>query len=110
MTLKYQGEELTKEELKELSENFHISKHAAERLRERGKIDIKNLVLHPLVAYFNTDGSINVAQDQFNYLVFVWDQSHNNFNLVTWKEMSWFGNTVFDKQQMAKNGYDRKPC
>lgn len=108
MTIKYRGEELTPAELQEIADNFYISKHAKERLRERGYVNIRDLVLNPLVAYFNTDGSINVAQDEYNYLVFVWSERHQNFTLVTWKEESWYGKTVFDKQKMAKNGYERK--
>ncbi len=108
MQIKYRGEELTPAERQEIANNFHISKHAAERLRDRGNVDIKALLKDPLVAYFNTDGSINVAQDEWNYLVFVWDDYHKNFNLITWKEESWYGKSVFDKQRMAQAGYGRK--
>lgn len=108
MIIKNRGEELTKEEREEIANNFFISRHAIERLRERGKVDIRQLVLDPLVAYFNTDGSVNVAQDEYNYLVFSYDDFHKNWKVVTWKEESWHGKTVFDKQRMAMNGYGRK--
>lgn len=108
MNIKNRGENLTQEELSEIANNFYISKHAVERLRERGRVNIRQLVLNPLVAYFNTDGSVNVAQDEYNYLVFSYDEFHKNWKVVTWKEESWHGKTVFDKQQMARNGYGRK--
>ena len=108
MQIKYRGEELTSEERQEIADNFCITKHAVERLRDRGYIDIRALLKDPLVAYFNTDGSINVAQDEWNYLVFVWDEEGKIFKLITWKEESWYGKSVFDKQRMAMNGYERR--
>lgn len=108
MTIKYRGEELTESELDEIASNFYISNHAYERLSQRGNVDIRQLLKKPLVAYFNTDGSVNVAKDEYNYLVFDFDTKHNNWCLVTWKEESWYGKTVFEKQAMAKNGYERK--
>ncbi len=38
MQIKYRGEELTPAERQEIANNFHISKHAAERLRDRSKV------------------------------------------------------------------------
>lgn len=108
MNIKNRGEDLTKEELNEIANNYYISLHAKERLQERGNVNIRNLVLNPLVAYFNTDGSVNVAMDEWNYLVFAYSEKHQNWTVVTWKEESWHGKTVFDKQEMARNGYGRK--
>lgn len=65
-------------------------------------MDVKEVILHPLVAYFNTDGSMNFAKDRFNYIVIAASQEHQNYVVVTWKEMSWYNNDVFDKQALAK--------
>lgn len=108
ITIKNRGEELTSAELKEIYNSLFISKHARERLRERVPVYIKQLFESPLVAYFNTDGTVNVALDEYNYLVVQYCEHFQNWKVVTWKEKSWNSKTVFDKQRMAKAGYGRK--
>lgn len=108
ITIKNRGEELTPAELKEIYDNLFISEHARERLQERVPVNIKQLFESPLVAYFNTDGSVNVALDEYNYLVVQYCEHFKNWKAVTWKEKSWNSKTVFDKQRMAKAGYGRK--
>ena len=108
MIIKNRGEELTPAELKEIYSNLYISEHAKKRLQERVPVNIKQLFENPCVAYFNTDGSVNVALDEYNYLVVQYCEHFKNWKVVTWKEKSWNSNTVFDKQQMAKAGYGRK--
>jgi hypothetical protein len=108
ITIKNRGEELTSAELQEIYNNLFISEHARERLRERVPVNIKQLFESPLVAYFNTDGSVNVALDEYNYLVVQYCEHFKNWKVVTWKEKSWNSKTVFDKQRMAKAGYGRK--
>ena len=74
MTVKYKGELLTAEELKEVAENFTLTYHSAERILSRNpKLNIYKTILNPLIAYFNTDGSINIALNEF-------EMYHNELN------------------------------
>ena len=99
------GEELTREELQEIADNFILSNHSKEKIAERHpNANIKEIILNPIVAYYNTDKSINIALNEYEYLVIAPD----SYKVVTFKEKSWYSKTVFDKQDMAKNGYDRK--
>lgn len=99
------GEELTREELQEIADNFILSNHSKEKIAERHPTaNIKEIILNPIVAYYNTDKSINIALNEYEYLVIAPD----SYVIVTFKEKSWYSKTVFDKQDMAKNGYDRK--
>ena len=99
------GEELTKEELQEIADNFILSNHAKEKIAERHpNVNIKEIILNPIIAYYNTDQSINIALNEYEYLVI----APNSYTVITFKEKSWYSKTVFDKQDMAKNGYDRK--
>ena len=108
INIRHRGEELKPEELQEIYDNLFISKHAQERLDERVPVNIKQLFENPLVAYFNTDGSVNIALDEYNYLVVAYCEKFNNWKVITWKEKSWHDKTVFDKQRMAKAGFGRK--
>ena len=108
MKIKNRGEELTQEERNEVANNLHITNHCKQRLNERVDVDVYKLIRNPMIAYFNTDGSMNFALDKWNYLVVARDDYHKCYNAVTWKELSWYGNDVYDKQRLAKAGYDRK--
>lgn len=108
IVIRYRGEELTDEELMEIYNNLHITNHARERLNSRIPVDLKQLFENPLIAYFNTDGSVNVAYDVYNYLVVKYNERYDHWSALTWKEKSWNNKTVFDKQNMAKCGYGRK--
>lgn len=99
------GENLTQEELQEIADNFILSVHAKEKIIERHpNINIKELILNPIVAYYNTDKSINIALNEYEYIVIAPD----SYKVITFKEKSWYSKTVFDKQDMARNGYERK--
>ena len=99
------GENLTKEELKEIADNFILTVHAKEKIAERHpNTNIKEIILNPVVAYYNTDKSINIALNEYEYIVIAPD----NYKVITFKEKSWYNKTVFDKRDMARNGYDRK--
>jgi hypothetical protein len=108
MTVKYKGELLTADELKEIAENFVVSRHAEQRITERcPELNIHKAILNPLIAYFNTDGSINIALNGFEYLVVVADKEQ--FKIVTYKEKSHNNINIFVKREMAKQGVRRKP-
>ena len=99
------GEELTKEELREIADNYILSTHAKNMINKRHpNADVRAIILNPIVAYYNTDKSINIALNEYEYLVVAPD----SFVVMTFKEKSWYSINIFDKQNMAKNGYDRK--
>ena len=107
MTVKYQGELLTTDELKEIAENFILSKHAEERIAERNpELNIYKAILRPLLAYFNTDGSVNIALNGFEYLVIA--TSKKPYRVVTYKEKSHNNIDIFTKREMAMQGISRK--
>lgn len=103
------GENLTKEELNEIKNNFVIGKHAEKRLKERGleTAEIPNIISRPFLAYFNTDGTINIAKDEFHYLVFGYNNKKKNYKLITYKEPSFKKISVIKKQMYAKLGMNR---
>lgn len=111
MILKNRGEELTKQDLEEISQNFRCSRHAKEQLERRlingERVSIRKLLKDPLLAYFNTDQSINVALDKFHYAVIVYSEREGFFKVVTWKEDSWNGIDIYKKQELAKQGISR---
>lgn len=109
MKLKSRGENLSRKELEELANNYVISKHAFTRLKERNlSLDkIKDIILNPYLAYFNTDKSINVCKDNYYYLVFTYCEKEKKFVLVTYKEPSKSKVSVVKKQMYASLGLDR---
>lgn len=107
MIVKYNGELLTKKELKIISNNFVLSRHAKERLFERfPNINIKECIRNSILAYWNTDGTINIALDMFNYIVLV--QKELKFLIITFKEKSLNNIDIFTKRKLALSGYSRK--
>jgi hypothetical protein len=108
MTVKYRGELLTTEELKEIAENFILSKHAEQRITERNpELDVRKAILKPLLAYFNTDGSVNIALNGFEYLVVA--TNYKPYKVVTYKEKSHNNIDIVAKREMAMQGIGRNP-
>lgn len=106
MTVKYKGELLTTEELKEIAENFTLSKHAEQRIAERcPELNISKAILKPLLAYFNTDGTVNIAVNGFEYLVI--DPKYKPYKVVTYKMKSFNNVDIFMKREMAVQGISR---
>lgn len=119
LELKYSGELLNQNEINEILGNYRISKHAIERLNERSnilvenyrgvdfistKINIRNDICNNLyLAYFNKDGSVNIAIDKFNYYVFKL-LDNGCWLLQTFKEKSWNNITIDDKRKLAQKG------
>lgn len=120
LELKYSGELLSQNEINEILSNYRISRHAIERLYERSnilvegygginftktKINIRNDISNNLyLAYFNTDGSVNIAIDEFNYYVFA--KNEDCWLLQTFKEKSWNNITIDQKRKLAQLGKD----
>lgn len=111
MEFKSNGENLTSLELQEIADNYIVSKHARKRLKERHleETEVKNIVLNPYLAYFNTDESINILKDEFFYLVFGYDKNLKKFILITYKEPSKSNISAVKKQMFAKLGLGRIP-
>ena len=107
MIIKNRGQLLEKEELKEIANNFILSEHAKLRISQRfPTLNIRKCILNPVLAYWNTDGSINIALNRFEYLVFV--KKGYKFLIVTFKEKSHNGIDIFQKRKLALAGYSRK--
>lgn len=103
MTVKYKGELLTAEELKEVADNLIISKHAQQRIAERhSDLDVYNVILNPVIAFFNTDGTIYIGINEWEHLII--DVKPYGYKLVTIKQKSFVGATIFDKREMATLG------
>ena len=115
---------ISKELLEEIKSNYYISRHAQEQLvnrsdllikREDSSIDFKltkyninKAIDKNILSYFNTDGSVDIALDDTHYFVFCFNESHNNWTMITYKEPSWYSITIQEKRQMALKGFDRK--
>jgi hypothetical protein len=107
LEVKYRGEEVSKEDLLYISENYILSHHAQEMIEKRHKdIDVTESIKNPMLAYFNTDGTINCAINEYEY--FVISTERVPYKVITFKEKSWYSITIFEKQNMAKDGFDRK--
>lgn len=99
-------------------ENFELSNPSLQRMKERGILDkndtyevahtkVKRLIYKPFLAYYNTDGSVNICIDKYRYFVFEYHFDEKNYHCVTFKEESHNGFTVLDKQRLAKEGVPR---
>jgi len=99
----HNGELLLPTELEEISKNFRLSYHVENQLRDRGiSLDLAPLFKNPFLAYYNTDGSINIARNDYEY--FVVAKGDDCFVVVTFKEKSINGFTVTDKRNFALEG------
>lgn len=98
---------LRKHQLEDIAENFVLTKHSQERLLERfGTIEreiIAEKILHPLISYQNTDGSMNIAVSETEYFVVKYNYNNEPL-LITFKEESFNGYNVFDKLIFALQG------
>lgn len=107
MVVQNRGQKVLKEDLIHISNNYIITKHARERINSRNKdINLTEAIRNPLLAYFNTDGSINIAITPYEYFVIATDTFP--YKVVTYKEQSWYGIDIYAKREMAKNGIGRK--
>ena len=121
---KLHGQDISVSLYKEIRGNYFLSKHAQEQLEKRsdllvkyedGKINfgatkrnINAAMDNAVLAYYNTDGSVNIALDDYNYFVFAWNPDRGSWTMITYKEMSWYSITIWEKQKMALDGFDRQ--
>lgn len=124
MQIKFKGEELTNQEVNEILKNFYLWKHSITRLEQRtnlvsrnnGKFDkyktkgnIYQLIKHnKKLAYFNIDGTVNIAIDDFNYFVFKYIDERSKWLCYTFKEPSYNNVSIYDKRELALKGISRK--
>ena len=107
LRVRHRGQRLNTSELEEIANNYIITKHAKERIHNRfPELNVTKAIKEPLLAYFNTDGSVNIALNEFEYLVVGTDRIP--YPIITFKEKSHNNITIFEKQEMAQNGYNRK--
>jgi hypothetical protein len=95
------GQPLTKLELDQISKDYSISKHALQRMKERGlnPSEIPSILRNPYSSFLNTDDSVNVAKDSNHYLVFAKDRKNpEKWILITYKEKS-KNNVSFERKQ-----------
>lgn len=104
------GQLLRADELKEIAENYRLTTHAKKRILERNMDEniIREIILNPMIAYFNTDYSINIALDEYNYFVITYNDYYKKYNIVTFKEKSMNNINIFTKWHKARNGELRK--
>lgn len=121
---KLHGKDISTSLYKEIRGNYFLSRHAQEQLEKRsdllvkfedGKINfgatkrnINAAMDNAVLAYINTDGSVNIALDDYNYFVFAWNEDKGSWTMITYKEMSWYSITIWEKQKMALEGFDRQ--
>ncbi len=118
------GKEVEGKVIAHILKNFYFCNHAITRLEERTnlivrdkngafnkyltKINIVNdIVRNKVLAYYNTDGSVNIAIDEYNYYVFEYQEDRDKWLLHTFKEPSWNKITIFQKQELAIRGISR---
>lgn len=105
--VRHRGQLLKRNELDEIANNYILTKHAKEMIDKRcPNLNIKYSIQNPILAYFNTDGSVNIAISDFEYLVVVLDKFP--YKVITFKEKSHNGIDIFFKRRLAQTGYCRK--
>ena len=103
------GQLVGEKRLQEIAENFVISNHASQKIAERNpNINIKEIILNPLIAYYNTDGTINIALNEYEYLVVSRKKHNDTYNIITYKEKSHNNIDIFTKREMAMRGRGRQ--
>ncbi len=105
--IRHRGQLLKWYELYEIANNYILTRHAREKIAERcPNLNIHNAIRYPVIAYFNTDGSVNIALNSYEYLVVSLDRKP--YPIITFKERSLNGIDIYEKRDMAQDGYCRK--
>ena len=104
------GQLVSKELLEYISKHYYVGYHASERLKERGQdiTDITKVILNPTLAYYNTDGSINLGVDDYRYFVII--KEGQNYKIITFKETRIEPRvSIYERRELALKGIDRRP-
>lgn len=105
--IRHRGQLLIQSELDEIANNYILTKHAEKMIGIRcPNLNVRNSIRNPILAYFNTDGSVNITLNSYEYLVVALDDKP--YRVITFKEKSYNGVTIYEKWSFAKNGYSRK--
>ena len=104
---------LNKEEIWDIIQNWNFTKHARLRLQERlggvtfheAKSKLVTMILTESFGYYNTDNCINLAVTETTYLVV--DLKETGYTIITYKEESNSGFTIYDKYHLALEGVVR---
>lgn len=105
--IRYRGQLLKRNELEEIADNYILTRHAKEMIDKRHPdLNIEYSIKNPILAYFNTDGSVNIAINDFEYLVIALNVFP--YKVITFKEKSHNGIDIFFKRYLAQSGCCRK--
>ena len=100
------GERLNEKELERIAKYAELTYHARKRINERNNtIDYRKAIKNSFLAFYNTDGAINIAIDVFSYFVVV--EENKRYKIVTFVIKD-TGITVYDKWEYAKRGYKKR--
>lgn len=112
------GHTLTDNDIDAIINNFSISKHAAQRMVERRLFDslpkdihnqVKRYILNNCLAFWNEDGTANIAIDVNHYFVIQYSYTKSAYVVITYNETSENGYNIFDKRDMAVAGISKNP-
>lgn len=97
------GEKLNRKEIIEIANNYRLTLHAQKRKAERmPNVNLQRAIRNSILAYFNTDGTINIAFDNYTYIVV-----DTSYKVITIKEKSHNNINIWVKYNLAKNGIHR---
>ena len=107
------GKKLSKTFIEKVSNNFYLTNHASERIKER-RIDLWDEDINVLVAnigkeirncsyaFNNNNNSISVVLHDGRMIVLEYSDFFKRWQLITLKDLSANGYTPADKHQIAK--------
>lgn len=99
---------VSRKKIEYIAHNFILTTHAKKRLMQRyGTIkDVRKMLLNCILAWENTDKTINIAIDYNHY--FVVGCIDGKYKIVTYNDKSKTGYTIIDKFILAYLGIDRQ--
>lgn len=98
---------LKKWQIKEIANNYQLTSHAKQRIKQRFKEDIDNdklywLIRHSKFAFQNNDGSFDIAIADKHSIIVVYSEKNKKYMVVTCLATSWRNYTTEDKYEIAK--------
>ena len=105
---------LTKKDLKVVSENFILTKHARTRLKERFNFEkyggLRNAIVTSPIAFVENDGALCVGTKDGSALKFLQPsggRNKNKFLMITIHEPSINNNNLWKKYKLTLRGHNR---
>jgi hypothetical protein len=107
---KKHGQLVEEATVQQIANSFILSHHAKERLpRWKDVPSLKDAILNNSLAYYNTDGSINIGVDDYRYMVVV-KKDDGAYLIVTLKETIYEPRTsIYERRELALKGIERIP-